>query len=349
MRAARRAVRRALPHLLALPHVVGAGAGWRERAGTVTDEPALVVFVVRKLPPDQLAPAARVPERVFGLRTDVVPIGYPRALGPGRAARAPAAAGPADLRLRTRRVRPAPPGVSVGHYRDTAGTLGALVRDRRSGAPLILSNNHVLANRAGEGDGRAAPGDPVLQPGPSDGGTAADVLALLTRYVPLRLVRQAVPAAAAAASARAAGLPVARLLVPAALALAGLNRVDAAVAAPVDPSAVVPEILGLGRPRPPRAVLPGAQVRKSGRTTGVTWGRVRAVATTVYVDMGSGWAALFAEQVIATPMAAPGDSGSLLVDADGHAVGMVAAGSEDSTIANPIGAVLEELGVELVT
>ena len=47
------------------------------------------------------------------------------------------------------KVRPAPGGVSVGHPRVTAGTLGCLARGRR--APrnrriLLLSNNHVIAN-----------------------------------------------------------------------------------------------------------------------------------------------------------------------------------------------------------
>lgn len=376
VRAARRAIHRALPHLLSLPHVVGAGAGWRERGGEVTGEPALVVFVIRKLPPEELPPEARVPERVLGFRTDVIPVGYPRALGPagepepgaagggpgagggpavtgrpgaGTGAHAPAprigAAGPGpDLRLE--RVRPAPPGVSIGHYRISAGTLGALVRDRRTGQLLILSNNHVLANRSTAGDRRAYPGDPILQPGPSDGGTPSDVLATLVRYVPLHLHRAA--AGAAAAALRAPVLPWARILAVAGLADPRANRVDAAVAAPVEPEMVTPEILGLGLPRPARAVLPGAVVRKSGRTTGVTSGRVRAVAATVHVDMGAGWAGMFADQVITTPMAAPGDSGSLLLDAEGHAVGLISAGSSESTIANHIGAVLEALDVELV-
>ena len=47
------------------------------------------------------------------------------------------------------RIRPAPGGVSVGHFRITAGTLGCLARGRkkpRNRRSLILSNNHVLAN-----------------------------------------------------------------------------------------------------------------------------------------------------------------------------------------------------------
>lgn len=36
------------------------------------------------------------------------------------------------------------PGISVGHSRTTAGTLGAIVRDRTTGKPVMLSNWHVL-------------------------------------------------------------------------------------------------------------------------------------------------------------------------------------------------------------
>jgi hypothetical protein len=43
------------------------------------------------------------------------------------------------------RMRPAQGGVSIGHYKITAGTLGCLVRDGKGGT-YILSNNHVLAN-----------------------------------------------------------------------------------------------------------------------------------------------------------------------------------------------------------
>ncbi|MBI4499781.1 MAG: hypothetical protein HY700_01345, partial [Gemmatimonadetes bacterium] len=79
----------------------------------------------------------------------------------------------------TARQRPAPLGFSVGHPLITAGTIGARVRDA-SGQVYILSNNHVLANSNG-----ATAGDPAYQPGPSDGGTAADQIATLTDFQPI--------------------------------------------------------------------------------------------------------------------------------------------------------------------
>ena len=61
-----------------------------------------------------------------------------------------------------------PNGVSTGHTGITAGTVGARVYDG-AGNYYALSNNHVFANQ-----NDAVVGDAVLQPGPYDGGYAAD-------------------------------------------------------------------------------------------------------------------------------------------------------------------------------
>jgi len=54
------------------------------------------------------------------------------------------------------------PGLSVCHQNGTAGTLGAIVYDRSTSQPLILSNWHVLAG-SNEKSGQA-----IVQPGPYD-------------------------------------------------------------------------------------------------------------------------------------------------------------------------------------
>ena len=83
------------------------------------------------------------------------------------------------------RIRPAPGGVSVAHYKVTAGTLGCLAVGRsspRNSRLLMLSNNHVIAN-----SNNAAYGDCICQPGPYDGGTCpADQIATLERFVPIQ-------------------------------------------------------------------------------------------------------------------------------------------------------------------
>ena len=81
-----------------------------------------------------------------------------------------------SFRRRRRHYDPIQPGISVGHRRITAGTLGAIVYDRRTGQPYILSNWHVLQAAQGK------IGDRILQPGRADGGTTpTDVVGRLVR------------------------------------------------------------------------------------------------------------------------------------------------------------------------
>ena len=57
------------------------------------------------------------------------------------------------------------PGISISHSKVSAGTFGAVVYDNVTGRSCILSNWHVLV-----GSADATPGDPILQPGVADGG-----------------------------------------------------------------------------------------------------------------------------------------------------------------------------------
>ena len=156
--------------LLRKPNVVGCGVGWKQRQGRSTGEQALCVYVEQKVPPSQLGAQAIIPRQVGPVPTDVIEVGRMRTLA-----------------LRTHRLRPAPGGVSIGHYRVTAGTLGAVVKDRKTSEWLVLSNNHVLANGTDGRDGRAQVGDPILQPGPHDGGDLErDRFGSLARFIPLR-------------------------------------------------------------------------------------------------------------------------------------------------------------------
>ena len=143
-----RALGKVRPKVLGLPNVRGVGVGYKRVGSISTGEPAIIVFVEKKLPPNKLARGYRVPPKLYGLDTDVVEIGRVRLLGE-----------------RKNKVRPAVPGSSIGHYKISAGTFGAVVKDKKSGDKLILSNNHILANGSNGADGRAKSGDPILQPG----------------------------------------------------------------------------------------------------------------------------------------------------------------------------------------
>jgi hypothetical protein len=332
------------------PNVVGVAAGVKWTDGEPTGEPALLVLVTHKVPEDELPSASRVPRRMRDMQTDVMAIGYPIAGGG-----LPLASGP-QMQLRAdglalhvgesappivvapqtlaRRIRPAEGGYSVGHVNITAGTIATCVYDFLPGASTnppapgvgnppryyILSNNHVLAN-----SNNGMPGDPILQPGPFDGGTnPADRIASLSRFIPITFDPPT---------------PVAqhRNLVDAAVAEGEFHDLDR-------------EIFWTGYVRGWRrkANVPvGLVVQKSGRTTNYTVGRVTAINATVDVGFGGGRVARFVDQIITTNMSAGGDSGSLVTTLDDVAVGLLFAGSEAATILNQIENVRALLRVEV--
>jgi hypothetical protein len=188
---------------------------------------------------------------------------------------------------RTKRWRPAPAGVSVGHYLlDSAGTLGCWVSDSRCGEPLLLSCWHVIAN-----SGNCKKGDPVLQPAVVDGGRLPhDIIAYLERWIDVQMIVSTQHLDDA--RQRLKDLLERKLQVP-------TNEVDAAVARPVSDSVVSTEILGV--PTAPRAVVAaklGTEVVKSGRTTGVTRGTIYLTDLDIFVTYPTG-IALFTDQTAA--------------------------------------------------
>jgi hypothetical protein len=291
--------------LLRRRNVVGVGIAKKVVGGRQTNEPCIVVFVERKLPKSDLERKDLIPNRIETMKTDVVETGRIVA-----------------LQLRTVRIRPAPGGVSIGHFRITAGTLGAVVR--RSGVRVILSNNHVLAN---SNDGRR--GDAILQPGSYDGGTAADQIATLEDFV--RIVFDGF---------------LDRLLGLFGIVRPARNVVDAAVARPLRDTDVSNDILEIGPVSGTTSATLDMPVRKSGRTTGLTQGRVTAIAATVRVSYGLTRMARFRDQIVVTALSQGGDSGSLVVDSGNRAVGLLFAGSSNTTILNPVASVASQLGLQ---
>lgn len=318
--------------LLNLPNVVGVGIGHQLKQGEPTGEYAVVVMVSKKLPLPALAPEAVLPHSVQGVNVDVIEVGEIRA-----------------LQARSDKWRPAPGGVSIGHYKITAGTFGAVVRDRNTNERLILSNNHVLAN-----SNDASPGDDILQPGPVDGGSISnDKIATLERFCPIEFTTEP------------GGCNIASSYVSFGNAIAGLlgskhrvdsyqsnpqatNLVDAAVAKPLNDDEVLDDILEIGVVEGTLDAALGMSVRKSGRTTGFTTGQINLINATVNVNYGSGRMARFEDQLVGGAMSQGGDSGSLCVAGDSSkAVGLLFAGSDQSTIFNPIKEVLDCLEITI--
>lgn len=318
--------------LLAMTNVVGCGVGLKEVRGRPTRTSCIVTFVEKKLPLDRLPARARVPQILGGAPTDVIEIGRVRLLS-----------------QRTERMRPAQPGVSIGHNQVSAGTFGAVVYDARSGEPLILSNNHVLANTSDGRDERAQEGDPILQPGRFDGGGPDDVIGHLTRFEPIHPLTEA-PTCPIARRAERIGNRLLHLVrgnynLQFVRRADTSNLVDAAVARPTSPNVINPEILGIGNVRGVEAPEPGMRVRKSGRTTGVNSGTIRTVSTTLDVHLGDAGIARFEDQVVTTAMAEPGDSGSAGITEANRIFGLLFAGSDTATIYNRAEHVAELLGI----
>ncbi len=299
--------------LLRKRNVVGLAVGRKVIGGEETDELCLVVLVRKKLPEAELRSRERIPKRINNVTTDVVETGELEALGQ----RLHVVRRPAD------RWRPAPGGVSLAHADVSAGTLGCVVR--RDSEPFILSNSHILAD-----SGRATPGDPILQPAPEDGGRdPGDVIAQLSDFVPLRW------------QLRGLG----RLLRP---FFARRNLVDCALARPVGDRELRGDLLRIGPVEGVTAASIGLGVRKSGRTTGVTRGRVTHLDATVMIQYGDRREAMFTDQILTTAMSKGGDSGALVVDKARKAVGLLFAGSEQVTVMNRMSHVLSELRAEIV-
>lgn len=312
--------------ILEKENVVGIAIGDKVSEGKDTGDQCITVFVSQKIDdPIMLKKEDRVPPSLGKFKTDVVESGDFFAGDQLANTVTDEIEEDSDddiqdevaIQSLRNRIRPVEGGYSVGHYKITAGTYATAVTDRLPfpGIPrkyYVLSNNHVLAN-----SNNARVGDPILQPGPYDGGRyPRDMIARLSRWVPIRFGR-------------------------------GNNYVDAAIGE--GPFHYLDrEIYWVGYVKGVRSVRKGEIVQKCGRTTNYTTGRVRYVNGTINVNYGRGRVARFVRQIITSNMSAGGDSGSLLCDMNENAVGLLFAGSSSLTIHNNILFVERLLRIRLV-
>lgn len=296
-------------------HAVGVGKKWV--AGQETPVVAVRIYVTQKLPRSLLREQDALPVEIDGIPTDVIE--SPPGLVMG--------AQQCSLDRRTRQ-RPVIGGISTAHFNVTAGTLACFCRSTRAGddpdALFVLSNNHVYADV-----NRAAAGDPLLQPGPLDGGGPGDEIADLERFVPITL-GGTVP-----------------------------NLVDAAIGRLRPDVPFTNAVCTIGPITGTDRAVEDMAVRKHGRTTGYTEGTVTDENYDAVVGMdhhNPSLVALFRGQMRVertSPFPAfglGGDSGSLVVRRDSsEAVGLYFAGPPSGTygIANHIENVLRDLEIRL--
>jgi hypothetical protein len=333
--------------LLGRANVVATGVGYKVTAGQKTPTLCITCSVTEKVRIAELPSRNRVPPSVDGIPTDVIQTGCIRIQQlPSNGLRpVPRPASVPIQQSPTERLRPAPGGVSIGHQDITAGTLGCLVR--KDGQVFILSNNHVLAN-----SNEATIGDPILQPGPHDGGRLPDDhIANLEAFVTISFIGgpSGCPIARGTANflntlARAVGSHARLRAISEQITD---NLVDAALARPLKDADVSDQILGIGTIEGSASADLEMTVKKSGRTTGLTRGEIQQIDVTVNVQYGAGRIALFTDQLMAGPMSQGGDSGSAVLDDNNRLVGLLFAGSENSTIINRIENVFSALGVTL--
>jgi len=323
-----------------LPNNVHAvGIGRKIVGGQPTAISAIRVYVTQKLDESLVPEPLRIPKEVQGFPTDVIEsapaflqqtVEVEDATVPGVAgiaALSPAAATPCSLARKSAQ-RPVIAGISTALVTVTAGTLSCFCHSTQLGDDpdqvYVLSNNHVFADV-----NKGSVGDPLLQPGPADGGTMADRFADLERFVRLNL-DGTTP-----------------------------NQVDAAIGKLLPGIPFISQVCSIGAITGTEAAMEEMRVRKHGRTTGLTEGVVTDIAYTALVGMDHSdpsIVALFANQ-IRIERVAPfpafglgGDSGSLVVHKERrNAVGLYFAGPENGFygVANPIAAVLAEIQISI--
>lgn len=284
-------------------------------ANVLPGQQALVVFTVEAVPTEQVIGEMASAAGTHALSTVPiiqVPVGL------------------VEAQPNVKRIRPAPGGISSGHFKITAGTLGCLATGLsapNNSRLLALSNNHVFAN-----SNAASLGDCICQPGPYDGGKCPqDQIAILNSFVPINFS-------------------------------GGINYVDAATGW-CWPDRVRKELMYMSGTTPvyfrvgsvPVAPVVGMTVGKTGRTTQLKQGRITAINVTVNVNYGGGKVAHFRDQIAivgnGAQFSAGGDSGSLIWQWAGALppVGLLFAGGGGTTFGNRITRVLQALNIKLIT
>ena len=215
-------------------------------------------------------------------------------------------------------VRPLVGGISLSAYIGViyAGTLGMVTYDDK-----ILSNAHVIAMNPNTAQFLKL-GTPVIQPGSIDGGTLANRVGALNKYISIRF------------------------------GYSGLfrpNYADAAIAT-IDNGVLKSSgsqfnEAGNYQVSGTTTVIKDDLVRKSGRTTGVTENTVASTNASVIVYYTSNKWAYYTDQIIVNqPFIQAGDSGSC-VDKGGKFVGLAFAGSNTQAVVCKASRLIPALGI----
>ena len=288
------------PDFLKKKNVVGLAFGNKLTNSIDTNEPCLIIFVIKKQSPSELNATDFIPKTYKGIITDVIETG--------------------ELRHSslTEKILPMQFGYSIGPSSfNGVGSSGCLVTDR-CGNYYILSNNHVLSIFD------ALPiGTPILYPGVLDGGRYPDdLIGILCKKIPL---------------------------LTSSFGEDFINYVDCALVKIISPSMISKNIALVGPVKGVRDSELNMNVKKVGRSTELTTGKIVQLDALLKVTNLQGEDIIYHNQITTTLMTDSGDSGSLLLDEDNNAVGLCFGNSDTISMVNPIKSVLTALNVSILT
>lgn len=305
--------------LLKLKNVVGYGSGIKERGGKKTGEEATLVFVTKKT--SAITAADRIPKAIDGKLTDVIEVGQARNM----------LLPECSLVVRREKLKPIRGGMQTYPIGQSGvGTLGAIVKDARTGNLVALTNAHVAHNpiyaTSEEYEQLLLDGVDFVTDGAVGRKMGSGTLGDYEEYGEVL---------------RASVLDFVYDEIE------GSNTIDAAIVSIRSDIGVTTGIMGLTKyPQPfihPESLPLGVSAYKSGRTTGTTRGEVLSTNATVQVMASINSPEIYRitrknimlRSAYESTFVAGGDSGSALCVEIGNGrvgiVGLIHAGSDVPT------------------
>lgn len=315
-------------------NIIGVGLGSKFVGNVQTGTPSMTYLVNEKVPLSQLAASEVIPPMKHGVVTDVISVGSVELLASNLSnqeiieipsQRLNNNSFNVDYHSATSYYNPKhnnygylpQGGESCKFYNSNKfGTVSCLVRDDLF--MYLLSNNHVL-----NGMTLNSSNLPIF----CSGNSSNNPVATLSRYADIKYIDPSYE-------------------------IPHSNRIDAAIAnvgKVTDLSGNVRSNIAGNNIKGITSMKIGETVQKYGASTGLTNGKVILLNAAIKVkDKNNNKTAIFTGQTITTPMANNGDSGSLGLNSNSSAFGLLFAGSDKISVYNPIDEVLNKLGVGLL-
>lgn len=308
------------------PNVVGVGLADKVINNNKTDIKCICVFVEKKI--YELPEEFKVPEFYKGIPTDIIESG--KIYGGGyKGERGQRINSKAGIRGFTALERPFRPGYSIGApdytkvtLEGSSGTGCCLVVAEYKGKRVLclLGTASVISD-----NNKRQPGDDMIQPSPTLGGTYKDVFGYAAYWSPINFIEGQVN-----------------------YADTGLVKLtDGPNSLTSNDHIMRPEIAFMTKPRGTALPNLNEKIQLSGASAGYRAGTVTAVDVTARVTFEGG-VAVFVKQIHADFGILRDDDGAPLVNMDNYIIGITIASGTGFSIASPIDAALALVNAELL-